>query len=176
MKRTLLSLMLTLSLILSVINIPVQKVDPKEAAAHTTVAVPAKYDLREKGFVTPVKDQGMYNTSWAFAACASMESNALVLGLGTYDLSEAHLGYWTMHISSVQDESIKGEGFTASKEWYNTAGNYLYATSTLMKGFGPVTEDKAPYADITKKLPDESINWDKAVSVYACNTITADKT
>ena len=177
MKRSLLSLMLTLSLILSAINIPIYKANTEQdLAPKGTVTIPSKYDLREKGLITPVKDQGRYNTSWTFAACASMESNALVLGLGTYDLSEAHLGYWTMHISSVQDESIKGEGFTASKEWYNTAGNYLYATSTLMKGFGPVTEDKAPYADITKKLPDESINWDKAVSVYACNTITADKT
>jgi len=39
-------------------------------------AYPASYDLRALGHVTPIRNQNPFGTCWAFAACASMESNA----------------------------------------------------------------------------------------------------
>ena len=33
---------------------------------------PAKYDLREQGNVTAVRNQGDFNTCWAFASIASL--------------------------------------------------------------------------------------------------------
>jgi len=38
---------------------------------------PARYDLREEGGVTPVKNQGIFNTCWTFASYASLESSVL---------------------------------------------------------------------------------------------------
>ena len=68
---------------------------PEKAHADT----PVRYDLRDKGFVTPVKNQGNHKTASLFAACASMESNALLMGYGTYDFSEYHLGYFSKNDS-----------------------------------------------------------------------------
>lgn len=178
MRRNIFSCLLALSIILSALNIPIHTPFTKNIGVESTTGqtIPVRYDLREKGLVTSVKSDNGYSTGWAFAACASMESNALVLGLGTYDLSEYYLTYWAMNIPANSDESIKGEGFKANKPWYDTPGNYRDAAALLMKGFGPVTEDRAPYSNIKSALPEDSINWPRALSIYACNTITAEKT
>ena len=40
-------------------------------------AIPAKYDSRDYGYVTPVRNQGKWGTCWAFAAIAAMESTEI---------------------------------------------------------------------------------------------------
>ena len=56
------------------------------ASVYTTdeTAFPTSFNLVDRGLVTSVKNQGSYGTCWAHAACASMESNALMRNLGTY--------------------------------------------------------------------------------------------
>ncbi|MBQ7077139.1 MAG: hypothetical protein IJM91_03270 [Lachnospiraceae bacterium] len=140
---------------------------------------PAKFDLREYGLVTPVKDQNPYGTCWTFATCASLESNALVLGLGEFDLSEYHLGYTATHIPGTQDEMTAGEGFDADKskgtKWYDVGGNIYGSQAALMKGMAVGPEEKYPYSDIKKKLPDEAFG-DCAIHTDACVFITATNT
>lgn len=43
----------------------------------TSGTLPAKYDLRDTGIITPVKDQGAIGSCWTFAATASAESTYL---------------------------------------------------------------------------------------------------
>ena len=59
--------------------------------------LPEKYDAREKGLVTPVKNQNQGTSlgiCWAFSMASLMETSLLMQGLGTYDLSEEHLAYF----------------------------------------------------------------------------------
>lgn len=60
-------------------------------------AIPAKYDSRDYGYVTPVRNQGKWGTCWAFAAIAAMESTALSHGVAdnknTLDMSEYNVAY-----------------------------------------------------------------------------------
>ena len=46
------------------------------ADTDTSALVPAYFDLREKGRVSQIRNQGTYGTCWAFAA-----TSALVIGL-----------------------------------------------------------------------------------------------
>ena len=57
---------------------------------------PSKFDLRDLGVVTPVKQQNPWGSCWAFAATAAVESSILTKMGSTYaatgfDLSERHL-------------------------------------------------------------------------------------
>lgn len=48
-----------------------------DTASQKAVSLPAKYDLRDYGYVSTVKDQGFLGSCWAHAALASLESNTL---------------------------------------------------------------------------------------------------
>ena len=51
-------------------------------------ALPARWDWRESGKVSPVKEQGSCGACYAFAAVASFESRLLMDGAGLWDFSE----------------------------------------------------------------------------------------
>ena len=53
--------------------------------------LPASYDLRTLGKVTPVEDQSPCGTCWAFAATSSLESRILVQESITHDFSEQNI-------------------------------------------------------------------------------------
>jgi C1A family cysteine protease/PKD repeat protein len=93
-------------------------------------ALPSKYDLREKGLITSVKDQGgdFGGNCWAFTTLGAIESQWLKMGFDTFDLSEQHLA--ACH------------GF----EWkYGEGGNDYLAMSYLTRLQGPILESDDPY-------------------------------
>lgn len=93
-------------------------------------ALPSSYDLRTSPApivkLTPVKDQGTYNTSWAFAALASLEST--LTPLETRDFSENNM--------------VNRSGYDLA---FNDGGNMLMATAYLTRWDGPVDETADPY-------------------------------
>lgn len=61
------------------------------------VNLPARFDLREWGWLTPVKNQGEMGACWTFGTIAALESALLKTTGITYDLSE----------NNVQDNMLK---------------------------------------------------------------------
>jgi C1A family cysteine protease len=101
-------------------------------------AAPATFDLRSLGLVTPVRDQGACGDCWAFATMGSMESNLLVSGSGSYDLSENHLNVRAGFDFLPCGGGNAQMGTAYLSRWGNSAG---YAA-------GPVYETDDPYTSV----------------------------
>ena len=133
-----------------------------------TEPLPEKFDLRDYGVVTPVKNQSPWGSCWAFGAIAASETSILSeLGL-TYndlqlDLSERQLAYFsgtplpnaetmTQEPAAAPFASQAGEGITPRATFsnptqspFNTGGTAFYATTLFASGAGPLLESEAPY-------------------------------
>ncbi len=118
--------------------------------------LPSRYDLRNTGRLTPVKDQGEYGTCWAYAAVAACESNYLTrsrsgnfsgsLGnASSLNLSEMFLAWF-----AYRDE--KSKSFTStSGNVLDQGGNEWQSTAVLART-GLVVESAMPYG----KFPSRS--------------------
>ena len=106
-------------------------------------ALPSHYDLRDDGYVTPVKDQGDGGNCWAFAALASLESCILKASGEVLDLSEENLKNLMAHYSDY--------GF---KDWMpNNGGNKGMAVAYLVSWLGPLNESDDMYDDLSHISP-----------------------
>lgn len=99
----------------------------EDFVAHfSCLAIPATYDLRDFGKVSPVKSQGGCGACWAFAAMGSLESS--LLPAETWDFSENHL----------KDTFILTENCCGG-------GHYHKAMGYLARWSGPGKESDDPY-------------------------------
>lgn len=105
-------------------------------------SVPAAYDARDFGLITPVRNQGSNGICWAFSCYGSVEANLLKNGYAAEDLSEVHMAL-----------SASSYGGNSSEGWNREpggGGSLYYAASYLMRGTGlngVVREEEDPYAD-----------------------------
>lgn len=113
--------------------------------------LPASYNLADNGYVSPVKDQGTYNTCWAFSALASLESNMIKSKKSdsSVDLSEKHLIYYNYNGMYDNPDKSLFAGFdtyvTNGTSSFMQGGSMYMAASTLMRRYGALDESKAPY-------------------------------
>ena len=108
---------------------------------------PASYDLRELGFVTPVRNQNPYGSCWTFGALASLESTSLKLRGKELDLSERYM----MYFAYIDELDLPGFGNCTSADFPWTAdfgGDDYRATALLSRWTGAVLEEDAPYDDL----------------------------
>ena len=96
------------------------------AQGYLLQGLPARYDLRETGRLTPIKDQGQCNCCWSFAVCASLES--YLMPGEVWDFSENNLK--------------NTHGFDRA---HDHGGNCSIATAYLARWGGPVSEVDDPY-------------------------------
>lgn len=68
---------------------------PNYLKKSSQAEVPKKYDPRNLGLTTSIKDQGNLGTCWTFTAMASLETFLKYNNMGEYDLSEEHLKWWS---------------------------------------------------------------------------------
>ena len=96
--------------------------------------IPSKYDLRDFGYVTPVKSQGSDGNCWAFATLATLESCILKAGGSIFDLSESNL------------KNIFGKYSDYGWTLETNKGGYAYmGYNYLISWLGPVLESDDPY-------------------------------
>lgn len=178
MKKRVFSTLLALALIISTLcTVPAKAAEIKtiddyyalvEATESGSELLPTKFDLRDYGLVTPVRRQGRYGTCWAFAAVAALESNALVKGLGTYDLSERYVAWCAKHVIETNDNNINGEGVTTNREEWCSNGSPDAVAYTIMNGYGLGFESDYPYADIMKDIADDELGKE----ILRCKSVT----
>ena len=89
---------------------------------------PERWDARDYGWVTPVKEQGSYGTCWAFSACSVLETALLKGGHGAFDLSEKNMVLYSGWDSSA-----------------NSSGNITMSGNYFTSWQGPVLEAEDPY-------------------------------
>ncbi len=95
---------------------------------NLTLDLPIRFDWREHGMVTPVKNQGNCGSCYAFAFLSCFESKILMREGQSYDLSENN-----------------------AKEcnWYESScdGGADWAMASYLNSFGTVLESSDPYVD-----------------------------
>jgi len=94
----------------------------------------AKYDLRDTGKLTSVKDQGDWGACWSFATMGSMES--CLLPGESRDFSE--------------DNMVLASGFytgSTPAQKYEAGGHIWMSTAYLARWGGPVWESEDAYGD-----------------------------
>ena len=137
--------------------------DQGEAGLTAQAELPAAYDLRNDGLVTPVKRQNPWGSCWSFGATAAAETSILSANGARYgyganeiplDLSEHHLANFAMRPITDADDPTHtqaGEGMYAlsgsmdASEYLSAGGEPFHASTLFAMGAGPFVEDVFPY-------------------------------
>lgn len=115
------------------------------------VMVPSKYDLRDEGRSTSVKNQGTEGFCWSFASNASMESNIITKNLNNatndeVDLSESGGAWFSCNSTTDKSDPTYGDHRHDTANG-SAGGNALHAADSLSSGYGTYPEELAMYDD-----------------------------
>ena len=115
--------------------------------------LPASYDSRDHGYVTPVRDQDSLNICWSFATIAAVESSLLAHGqvssAKSLDLSERQLAYFSFNLQPDALGNTKGDKTLPirKKNYIDNYGNAWVTTETMATGIGVANEKDVPTFD-----------------------------
>lgn len=110
-------------------------------SAEETAALP-RYDGREHGIVTEVKDQGTSNLCWAYSSIAASEASILKSGIdpaatkNSLYLNPVAVAYRAYRRQSDPMNNTDGEW--RSGDYTQATGNPLYAAKLFSMWWGPV--------------------------------------
>ncbi len=122
----------------------------------SNITYPEKYDARDDGLITSVKNQTPFGACWAFAYCSAAETSLIRQGYETkdsIDLSEAHLARWAGDTRNHNYDSVYGiavdsdELYTNKNNPFDSGGNSFIADAALARGSGFVKEEAFPYTE-----------------------------
>lgn len=106
-----------------------------------SLTLPEKFDMREEGLISSVKNQGQYGTCWTFASAASAESSLLPY-IPSINLAEWHTSYYPYSGGDQIDLSDK-----SLSEILNYGGTAYVVTNLWAQWMGPIYENSMPYGD-----------------------------
>lgn len=133
----------------------VYQIDEEELRATISQS---RYNAAEQGIVTSVKNQGSTNTCWAFATNSLLETNALIEGVGTLDLSERHIEYAVTR--NAYTNGTKSDGLSRTLD---EGGNSFFSASYYFRGEGPLLESSMPFVSTISKISSSSMPTTKRV-------------
>ncbi|MBR2715934.1 MAG: leucine-rich repeat protein [Ruminococcus sp.] len=145
-----------------------EEVDLSDLNASTfsrrRVLLPSKFDLRDEGRSTSVKDQGLDGYCWSFASNASMESSILTKKLSdvTYDnldLSETGGVWFSCNGTTDESDSTYGD-FRDDPNIGAAGGSAEDAAESISSGYGAYPEELAKYNDVKE-------GYSKALRYYS---------
>ena len=114
-------------------GVPVRRVAGAKSSgllrALRGTSLPSRWDARDQGWVSPVKNQGNIGACWSFAACATIETQLLKTGRGLHDFSEKNM--------------VNLHGWEGGP---NDGGNNDVAAGYLLRWEGVVDETNDVYA------------------------------
>lgn len=96
--------------------------------AENKKLLPTRYDLRDKGRVSDIRNQGIYGTCWAFAATSALESVQLPEKKELYSVDHMSMAN-SFHVTQLD------------------GGEYTMGMAYLAAWQGPVYEKDDPYGD-----------------------------
>lgn len=118
-----------------------------------------RFDLREQGLITSVKNQVMSGPCWTFSAMALAESSMLQQGASAdVDFSEEHLAYFFYNRADDPLGNTAGDRNIinwAGYNYKNIGGNLQLASKFLSTWSGVAKEDAAPYSSRISQLDKE---------------------
>ena len=125
------------------------------------------YNSYTDGKTTIPKNQYHTGLCWNFSAISTVESNSIVKGLGTFDLSEAHLAY-----------SILGGTYSDTQtDKYNIGtdgGKITYAPSYFYGGFGQLSENEMSFTSKLNSNQDDLKKITSSTYTKGRNIVTLD--
>lgn len=132
---------------------PIESLEQLRNADAADIAGLSKYDSRDYGIVTPVRDQKDSNLCWAYASVSASEVSILRSGIdpnATKDnlsLSPESLGYsrWYRPTDPLGNTQAVYEQEGAN--WYTSSGNAAYCASMMSQWCGPIDKGKPANAD-----------------------------
>ena len=130
-----------------------------EGISFFTNTLPEKYDSREYGYITPVRNQFYFGTCWAHSVLACAEASMVKQGFESTNInySEKHLAYFTHKANSIFNDGIDT---TSANEGYYTGGNTYKAFQTLQTRQGAAIEVDYPYPILSTETIDEANRYD----------------
>ena len=124
-----------------------------ENGVKTISATDARYDSRDYGVISSIKDQGHYGNCWAQTGNALFETAAIISGFKEYNFSEKSVIVNTFY--DVFKDRYNVGGYNGGPD---EGGNIFMYASYLYRHQGPVFEEDYPYLSEDPNIEYSNIN------------------